>query len=426
MAVQINDKFVKDMQAPERGYRIEYDDKLTGFGVRITAGGTRSFILRYWYNDPNSEHRKASEYRYTIGEYGSEWSVAAARRVAEEWRRKMGKGLGHPMEGRHGRRKAVKAKREGETFKEAVEDYVARVQEGERGNATAGEVKRALLKACEDWKGRALVSIEPKDIRALLEALRDGNKDEREEPRPYLANRIYAYLKTFFAWCAEPGIDKVKASPMLGLRRPWAGEETRDRVFTDAEIKKLWKAADEISSTAGAYLKVLMLTGKRKGALAAMKWAEIDDDGVWSPPVDPRRRKKNKRLHGIPLPALARRIIAPLKPAADAENPSEYVFPGRHKGSCLYPGSDLAADIKDKSGITDFYFHALRHTCETRLAELGVAPHIRDMLMDHAPARGAGAGYDHHHYGKEMRAALDLWAEHIGKLVAPQGVAVLR
>jgi integrase len=82
--------------------------------------------------------------------------------------------------------------------------------------------------------------------------------------------------------------------------------------------------------------------------------------------------------------------------------------------------------VQELSGIVDFFPHAIRHTVETRLAELRVPPHVRDLLLDHAPARGSGAGYDHHHYREEMLEAMELWADHIEGLVAPEGVKVLR
>ena len=60
------------------------------------------------------------------------------------------------------------------------------------------------------------------------------------------------------------------------------------------------------------------------------------------------------------------------------------------------------------------------------MAEIKVPWHIRDMLLDHAPSRGSGKGYDHHHYKDEMLAALETWASYIDTLVTPQGVARLR
>jgi integrase len=320
----------------------------------------------------------------------------------------------------------VKAAREAETFKDAFADYITHEQKGRKGNATAGEVERAILKDCAEWLDWPTSDVTATDIGKLLRQVRDGGGKDKSPPRPYMANRLYAYLRTFLAWCAKPDVRKIAASPMVGMDRPWEGEEVRDRVFGDKELKAIWKAADEIGGTPGAFTKVLLLTGKRKSAVAAMRWTELDDTGLWTPPADSRRRKRTKRLHGIPLPKLAQRIIAPLRPKEGDEDASAYVFPARSKGTHLYPGSDLADEIKEKSGIDDFFFHALRHTLETRLAELKVPPHIRDLILDHAPARGAGEGYDHWHYRDEMLDALEKWAAHVEKLVSPRGVVVLR
>jgi hypothetical protein len=200
-----------------------------GFGARITAAGARSFVLRYVFD--------SREYRYTIGPFPS-LSVEAARREAKRLRATIDLGQTHPMAEREKKRSEARARREAETFAEAVDDYIIREQIGRRKNATANQVKRGLTTDCAAWKNRPVADIKAADIRKLLETIRDGDKDT--QPRPYLANRTYAYLKTFFAWCAEPGIEKIPLSPMIGLRRPWEGEEARQRWFTDDELKALW------------------------------------------------------------------------------------------------------------------------------------------------------------------------------------------
>jgi integrase len=419
----LTERAVQALEPPATGYSIVYDDPgrgVAGFGVRMTAAGAKSFVLRYRFDDPSQGHRRNSEYTFTIGAFGPHaWTVAAARTEARRWRREIDKGTGHPMANRRGRREAVRATRAAETFKTAFEDYIVREQEGRRKNATAAEIKRAVLKACAPWHDLPLASITSPDIWRLLESVRDG--DKHEPPKPYLANRLYAYLRTFFGWCENPVIAKRTPSPMAGLNRPFEGEETVDRWFTDDEIKKLWRAADKIGGAHGAFLKIILLTGKRKSAVAAMRWDELADDGFWNAPQPLRRKRGNKRLHPIPLPKLAQRIVRGVK--AVEGNP--YVFAGRVNGTHLDPGSDLQAEIQAASGVADFFPHACRHTCETRWAEIGIAPHVRDILLDHAPARGAGAGYDHHSYRKEMAAALELWAAHIEALVA-KGAKVLR
>jgi len=422
----LTDKAIKELPAPEKGNKIYYDthpDAPKGFGVRVTANDARSFILRYVV-----QHR---EYRYTIGPFGKDgFGTERARKEAEKWKARIAvsDGADHPMGQKASRLEEHKARLTAETYEEAVRDYIKREQIGRRNNATAGQVERSLLKDGDRWLDVPVAEIPAKDIRKCLEEMRDG--DPRAvppvKPRPYMANRFHAYLSTFFRWCAEPGIEKVPSSPMLGLRRPWEGEEARDRYFDDDELKAIWRASDKIGGMPGAFLKLAMLTGKRKGALAAMRWGEIDRDGVWTPPADLRRKKRNKRVHVTPLSALSMRVIAPLRPSEGREDEPGYVFAGRRRGSHFDPGSLFQEKIRKESGIDDFIMHALRHTVETRLAELGVQPHVRDILLDHAPLRGSGAGYDHHHYKEEMSEALERWSDHIEGLVAPEGVKVLR
>ena len=409
---------------PERGQTIIWDSEVAGFGLRVTAGGAKAFILNYRFADPG-DRRKSSQYRFTIGPAktaprGAGWSVDEARREAGDWSKKIDRGESHPLAKRKGNRDALKAAREAETFQQAFAEYVEHEQKGRKGNATAVEVERSVLKHCTALLEHPVKDIAAKEIGKLLRELRDG-RENKVEPRPYMANRLFSYLRTFFAWCARPDVAKITASPMIGMLRPWEGEAVRDRVFSDKELKAIWQAADEIGGTGGPFVKIAMLTGKRKGALSAMRWDELDGEGLWVPPEDPRRRRKRtKRLHGIPLPKLAQRILAPLK-----KDGAAFVFPGRGAAH-LHPGSDLADAVKNKSGVADFFFHALRHTLETGLAELKVQPHVRDILMDHVPARGAGEGYDHWHYRDEMAEALELWAAHIEKVVLPKGARVLR
>jgi len=425
---------IRDAESPEKGQSFIWDADpryggVAGFGLRVTAGGAKTFILNYRFADPKDLGRKSTQYRYAIGPAkqargGAGWTVAEARKEADRWRKLIDRGESHPLAERKGRRDAVKAAREAATFEEAIRDYIQHEQKGRKSNAAADEVQRALLKACHEWLALPVADVTPIEIGKLLRSIRDGDAKKNIKPRPYLANRVFSYLRTFFRWCATPDVALVKASPMIGMNRPWDGEEVRDRWFNDKEIKAIWKAADTIGGIKGAYLKALLLTGKRKTALAAMKWSEIGDDWTWTPPADPRRRKRNKRQHAIPLPQLLQRILKPLKPTKGDTSP--YVFPGRNKGSHLDPGTYFQDKIKEASQVGDFFFHASKHTLETRLSELGVPPHVKDLVLDHAPVRGSGAGYDHWHYKDEMADALERWAAHVEKVVAPEGAAVLR
>jgi len=58
---RITSQVVSALKPPAAGNRIVWDRDLTGFGVRITAAGAISFILRYFIN--------GRQRRYTIGRH---------------------------------------------------------------------------------------------------------------------------------------------------------------------------------------------------------------------------------------------------------------------------------------------------------------------------------------------------------------------
>src|SRR5262245_33614640 len=82
------DSEVKRLPLPPQGNKIYYDTAVPGFGVRITAGGSRSFIHNY-------TTRTGRERRYTIGGF-PDWGAADARARARELRRLIDDG-GDPL-----------------------------------------------------------------------------------------------------------------------------------------------------------------------------------------------------------------------------------------------------------------------------------------------------------------------------------------
>src|ERR1035441_3569849 len=86
----IGEKSIRSLEAPEAGNRIEWDEKLPGFGVRITASGATSFILDYYV----AGRRR----RYTIGRH-PEMKASVARERAEALRVRIRDGH-DPMEER--------------------------------------------------------------------------------------------------------------------------------------------------------------------------------------------------------------------------------------------------------------------------------------------------------------------------------------
>jgi len=409
---------VSKLPTPEKGQREYFDlDKNgrpinSGFALRVSATGVRSYVLHY---RPRSGPYKGRLRRMVLGRVG-ELTLAEARESARNHRAEIrDKGL-DPLEekARTAQAEALEAAKRRETYRQAVEDYIHKYQEGKKGNRTSGEIKRVLLKEGAGWLNRPLDEITRKDIHDVLDSLMADGK-------PYLANRTRAYLRTFFGWCVRR--DKIAHSPVEGVERPFDREKPRERHFTDAEIKALWKTADQIGGVRGAFLKIALLTGKRRGEIGGMAWDELDlrkkREPTWTLPA---ARSKNNRDHKMPLPPLAVRILEAQPKIKD--NP--LVFPGRKDKRPMSGWSRIQKDIQDKSGIADFTFHCCRHTLKTRLGESGIPPHVKDKVLHHAPPRTAGEVYDHYDYLTEQRQALEAWATYVERLAYPKGVVPLR
>lgn len=335
-------------------------------------------------------------------------SIKQARKAARDARESVAAGM-DPAAERRAKKAQAAADALPETYGEVVEDFVSKYHKAERQNVHWREPRRVLLKEGKAWLKRPVASIAKRDILHVLDGIMERGK-------PYQANRTFAAMRTFFRWCLRRDI--IELDPMAALVRPFANERPRERVFSDDEVRAIWRAADQLLQSQGAFIKIALLTGKRRSALAAMRHDEIVD-GTWKPRGNGAR---NKRTHVTPLPALAQRVVAGL-PKIE-RNP--YVFVGHRHGKPINPTTDLMNKVRKLTGIKDYQLHAHRHTVETRLAALGVQPHIRDLVLDHVPQRGAGAGYDHYSYAQEMRDAMEVWAGEVERIVGHEGVAVLR
>jgi hypothetical protein len=95
----LSDGIIKRLLAPEKGNRVYWDAALGGFGVRVTAGGARSFVLDYRVKGSGRQRR------ITIGGFPN-WTTGAARAKARELRRRIDSGRTRwPISMKPGRRR---------------------------------------------------------------------------------------------------------------------------------------------------------------------------------------------------------------------------------------------------------------------------------------------------------------------------------
>ncbi len=371
-----------------------------GFVLRVTKNGVKSYAVT------RRIRGGVAPVRITLPQTGLGAARAEARRLIELMR----KGV-DPRPMLAGEREAAKARAEklaADTFaaRWAMYDakHIATLKE-----RTQAEYRRPWRKLFEPKLGaRPLAEIRRGELQAIL----DGIKE------PIAANRVYATMRHFFRWCVKRGYLDVDPCP---AERPNEENEARARVLDDDEIKALWTA--ELEPPYGQFLRLLLLTGQRRGEVAGMRWSELRDlDGdapSWRLPAE---RTKTGREHVLPLSPQAVAVIQ----SCDRHAGCDFALTRGGK-TAIGDFSGIKAAIDEASGVADWRVHDLRRTVATGLEKLGVAYPVRAAVLNHSKGatEGVTAIYSRHDYAAEMRHALTAWAAHVEALTTPPQPNVL-
>ncbi len=385
MRTRLTDKSVAKLAPPARGNRIAYDGTVAGFGVRVTAGGARSFVLNY--------RRKADgrERRYTIGAFPN-WSTTAAREEARRLRRKIDAGA-DPVGDLREQRSAPAVSDLADRF---LLEHVPR-----KRPATQRDYRQQLAVDVLPVLGRTKVAaVTPGDIEALHRAI--------SVRAPTRANRVLALVSKMFSLAMRWGYcDK---NPVLGIERN--AEHKRHRYLTEAELGRLATVLAEFPDVMFANaVRLALLTGARRGELLAAKFEDFDlVAGVW---VKPASTTKQNSLHRVALSDVAVRLLIEMRRQSPG---AVWVFPasrGGHRVSIHAPWDAIRA----AAGIPDVRLHDLRHTFASISASAGASlPLIGAMLGHSSPATTHRYA---HLLDDPQRAAANRVAEAIGTDIVP-------
>ena len=403
----LTDIAVRTLPVPKTG-KVQYAcGQIRGFGVRVSAKGLKSFYLTYRVAGKNR--------RLILGHY-PHVTLSAARAKA------------------HAALSAVKAKADPKTkaatppssFSVALDQFVDLYCKTSNRPSTAYETERVLRAVFEPaWGTRKIDSIGKVEVLAITDRLMRARK-------PSAANHAFAAARKFFGWCVAR--DYLAVSPCYTLHAP-APIGKRSNVIPDRDLAVLWSAAaKEVGYPFGTIFQLLTLTAQRRGEVCGMRWDELDlEEGLWSIPGS---RTKNGHPHTVPLTAAVLEILEGLAPRAKTSK-SPFVFPARGKPEQAYTGYskgkrelDAAADEKrhqaaiakgqpaDEIEDLEWTLHDLRRTAATRMAELGILPHVVERVLNHVSGTfGRVAGiYNRFQYADEMRDALTTWETHVLQL----------
>jgi integrase len=388
---RLKDSYVKTAPLPPSGYWIIYDTEVAGFGVRCTAGGARSFILNYYT-------RGSKERRYTIGS-ATDWQTTAARKVAKEIRRKIPDGYDPVRE--------IELERGAKTVAgmcaRFIEDHLPELRA-----KTAADyhsmIDREILPVIGKLK---LADVKPDDIDGLHRTISRGHGEHKA--RPFRANRVAALLSKMFRLAVHRW-QWLKTNPVEGLQRNQ--EAKRERYLVNGELQRLTEAlAVHEDRQAANIIRLLLLTGARRGEVFAMRWSDLNlTDGTWTKPAS---TTKQKRTHVTPLSAPARQLLSELNKSAD-EN-AEFVFPGRWGAGHRTGVRRAWRELCQVANIKGVRVHDLRHSFASQLVSSGFTLPVIGALLGHSqPATTARYA---HLFDEVTRQA----TERVGAVIAGNG-----
>lgn len=378
------------------------DTAVEGFVLRVTRAGSRTWCLVY--RVPGTGQRR----RAVLGRYPA--------MNAEEAREMVRAKLALLQEGHDPQRVASVSRVGGPTFGDLAAQYLeryARAKERRSADRQEHEIRTKLLPR---WGQRRARSITRADVLDLL----DGLPARGARGGKIGANRLLALVRVIFGWAERR--DLVERNPATGVDPP-GQERRRERVLSPDELRVFWRACEADGTPLAFAYRVQLLTLQRIHEVLRLRWEDIRGDW-W---VIPAAYVKGGHEHHVYLTPLVRELLGGVpRPSWRAtlqrrRNGEVWVFPAARSGRFPHLTVPRKGLLRVR-GAADWWGHDLRRTAHTALGERGVSRLTRELLVGHAP-QDVGRHYDLYSYRPEMRAAWELWSDHVAGLVGLGGGA---
>ncbi len=374
----MTDITVRSLPIPPKGQVTYWDQKMPGFGCRVSQGGQKTFVVMHGPREARA--------RKIVGKY----PIQSLKIAREEAKKKLaGVALGiiqQPVRG------AIQ-------FVEARDRYLEHARLTTRPRTAA--CYERLLKKHFPFGKKKITEITKQDLQYCLAKL---HHVPSEQAHAKTAARI------FFNWVyREELIDRNPADrlPRMKKRPP------RERVLSELEAGEVYKKAQKFKWPYGPIVQLCLLMGQRPGEVGALEWEWINLEELII--TLPGERVKNGRTHKFPIGDVAVDLLKNL-PRID-----EYVFSGRNKANATFNGWAKSKREFDATlqNVAPYTLHDLRRTFSTFHAKLGTPIHVTERLLNHVSGSisGVAAIYNRHTYLPEMRDAVEKYEDHLSSIL---------
>jgi integrase len=383
------------------------DTEVSGFGVRVSPRGKRTFILINRYGGSNPTRR-------SLGTY-PDITLSEARDKAREWRKLIADGVDPKAE--HERRKRERQRRGANTFAVVAEAFLDHIKDRRRADDTTRIIRRVFV---TKWGDRPITDIERFEVREAIESTAKRGKVSMAHSELGALRRLFNFAISREKYGLEHSpCDRINPTQLIGERKH------RDRILNDAELAALWRAAEAMGYPWGSAVRMLMLTGQRRSEVAEAQWSEFDlDKRLWT---IPQRRFKSAAPHVVPLTNDALALLDALPRFKRGDFVFSYNY-GASPMSISAPLKDrLDAAVSAELGhqIEAYVIHDIRRTVRSSLPRLRVPTEISELVIGHTK-RGLHKVYDQYAYLDEKRDALSLWNGYLRGVIKPSKVVKLR
>jgi len=364
--------------------RIVYDDDLSGFGLRLLPTGRRVFIAHYRVGGGRTGRQR----KVTLGVYG--------KITAEEARTKAKDVLANAHLGADFAEERDKV-RESQTVSQLIDAWA---KDGVLTNRRTGarrkqanidnEIALANHHIRPMIGGRTVDSLIKGDIQRLRNQIANGETKTKRKGRKRglikvtggegTATRTIRLFSSILSYAVDMGV--IERNPALGVRLAPGGQ--RHRFLSPEELRRLGGVLDQpVSSltagTAATIIRLLILTGARRGEIEGLKWSEVDFNfGML------RKKTSKTGAKVIPLARVAVEILGEQRRWVDRSQ--IWVFPA-YRGEGHFDGLNKEWHrIRKLAGIEDVRIHDLRHTFASVGAGGGVGLPLIGGILGHRQA----------------------------------------
>jgi integrase len=418
----LTDRTLKSLKRASHGKHYdEMDSTVSGFGVRVSDTGRRTFMLLTRY--PGSKHPT----RRALGEYGV-MTLAEAREKAADWKKLIKRGINPAAE--EERQRLAEERKQENSFAAVAEQFIAHIHRQKLRSAPVME-RELRDKFVKKWGSRPVTEIAADDVKRIIrEAVDRGST--------YQAFHEFALVRRLFNWALgtdDYGIqfkpcDRLNSADLIGERY------ARDRILSDDELRALWRVTERMGYPFGPLYRLLALTGLRLGEACGAHWSEFDlENREWT--IPPERMKKVKGGAKPFMVPLTDAMLGVLN-ALPRFTSGEFLFSHSHGKRPLKPNQ--FSDVKERLdalmleelrklssergkqtkriALPNFVNHDIRRTVRTHLSALRIGEEVREAVLAHVRP-GIKGVYDKHQYLDEKREALTLWNARLRSIVEP-------